>query len=52
MLKNNTRDELSNGNLHIRHLDPPNNGYGDFLLKDQITLGAHKNTFIGVACIQ
>jgi hypothetical protein len=49
MLKNNTSDTLSNGNLHIRHLEPPNNGYGNFLLEDKITLGPHKSTFIDVA---
>jgi hypothetical protein len=49
MLKNNTSAEISNGNLHIRNLDPPNNGYKDFLLEDRITLGPHKNTFIDVA---
>jgi hypothetical protein len=49
MIKNNTLDEISNGNLHILQLDPPNNGYGNFLLDDHITLGPNKSTFIEVA---
>jgi hypothetical protein len=49
MLKNNTLDEISNGSLHIRHLEPPNNGYREFLLEGGITLGPHKNKFIDVA---
>jgi hypothetical protein len=48
-LQNNTRTEISNGKLQIRNLDPPTDGYKDFLLKDHITIGPHGNTFIGVA---
>jgi hypothetical protein len=47
-LQNNTNTEI-NGKLHLLNLDPPNNGFKDFLLKDRITMGRHKNTFIGVA---
>jgi hypothetical protein len=48
-LQNNTNTEISNGELHLRNLDPSNNGLKDFLLEDHITIGRHTNTFIRVA---
>jgi hypothetical protein len=48
-LQNNTDTEISNGTLKLLNLDPPNNGYKDFLLKDYITMGPHGRIFIGVA---
>jgi hypothetical protein len=48
-LQNNTGTEISNGTLKILNLDPANNGYKDFLLKDYITIGPHGRIFIGVA---
>jgi hypothetical protein len=48
-LQNNTDTEISNGTLKLLNLDPPNNGYKDFLLKDYITIGPHGRIFISVA---
>jgi hypothetical protein len=48
-IQNNTAAEISNGTLKLINLDPPNNGYKDFLLKDYITIGPHGRIFIGVA---
>jgi hypothetical protein len=49
MLKNNTSSEISNGALHIRNLEPPNNGFSDLLLESSVTIGPHTHTFIDVA---
>lgn len=48
-LQNNTITEISNGEFHLRDLDPPNNGYKDFLLQGNITIGPQGHTVIGVA---
>lgn len=48
-LQNNTNTEISNGKLHLRNLDPPNNGSKDFLLEDRITIGPRGHTIIGIA---
>jgi hypothetical protein len=48
-IENNTNSEISNGKLEILNLDPPKNGNKDWLLKDGITIGPHKHTFVGVA---
>jgi len=49
MLKNNTGTEMSNGKLHIKNLDPANNGFTNFLLQNEITIGPRGHTFIDVA---
>jgi hypothetical protein len=48
-LQNNTDTEISNGKLQLLNLDPANNGYKDFLIKDDITIGPNGRTFISVA---
>jgi hypothetical protein len=48
-LQNNINTEISNGKLHLLNLEPPNNGYKDFLLKGHITIGPHNNTVIDIA---
>jgi len=47
--QNNTDTEISNGKLQLLNLDPPNNGYKDFFLKDGIIIGANKYTYVDVA---
>src|SRR4029077_2800162 len=48
-LQNNTSTEISNGELHLRNLDPPNDAIKNFLIEDRITIGPHNNKFIGIA---
>jgi len=48
-IQNNTLTQISNGKLHIRDLDPPNNGHKDFLLEDRITIGPRGHAVIGIA---
>jgi hypothetical protein len=43
-LQNNTNTEI-NGKLHLLNLDPPNNGFKDFLLKDRITMGRQEHIY-------
>jgi hypothetical protein len=49
MLKNNTRDGVSNGELRLLNLNPPNDEYKDFLLEDRIIIGPRSSTFIDIA---
>ena len=49
MLRNNMNSEIPNGKVHLLNLTPPNGEYECFLLKDNITIGPHKNIFIDVA---
>jgi hypothetical protein len=48
-LQNNASTGISNGELHVRNLDPPNNGYKDFRLDDRIAIGHRNHIFINVA---
>jgi hypothetical protein len=48
-IQNNTDTEISNGTLKLLNLDPPNNGYKEFLLKDYITISPNGRIFIDVA---
>lgn len=48
-IENNTDADISNGKLRVLNLDPPYRGNKDWLLKDGITIGAHKYMFVEVA---
>jgi hypothetical protein len=48
-IENNTDAEISNGKLQVLDLDPPYRGNKDWLLREGISMGDHKHTFVEVA---
>jgi hypothetical protein len=47
-IENNTDIEISNGKLQVINLDPAYRGNRDWLLRDGITIGPHRYTFVEV----
>jgi hypothetical protein len=49
-IKNNTNNEISDGQLNILNLDPPDENRTEFLLRGAIAIAARKSKFVEVAC--